>query len=176
MLSTRVEKSSYTDGTVHVKADSTLLIGPIAQESLSLEAAATAYNQLVSLFVDASGDQNSEATLRGHLESDDDDESVLITCVKWIVLPGRTSSRGKLWAERQTKGYAHYSLDVDLDMNAPAVTSDIVIVQLQHLFVIPSRLGEAEESHIFACVFYGKRDGVDTRTQCPFYSFGADAN
>jgi hypothetical protein len=61
-------------------------------------------------------------------------------------------------------------------MNAPAVTSDIVIVQLQHLFVIPSRLGEAEESHVFAYVFYGKRDGVDTRTQCPFYSFSADAN
>ena len=95
-----------------------------------------------------------------------DADSVIVSTVRWLLLPGRDSRSGLLWADtdRKTNGLSHYTLDEDLNHDNSIYAGRIV--RLDNLFLVRD-VG-------FAYVTYGKRGYLDSSTGCYAYSFSED--
>jgi len=106
------------------------------------------------------------ASLEVSKQSIIDEDVVVLKTVRWLLLPGRNTRTGKLWADtdRKTTGAVHYTLDSHLAQDNSYY--DGKVVRLDHLFIVRD-IG-------LAFVTYGKRGNLDNNTGCYSYNFSED--
>ena len=163
LLRTRSTKTNYAS-QVDGESDNVQVarVGPLG-EAVTLNT--QELDLLVELILGSGASEQQYDQLRGELyaKGDRNDGMVDVACVRWVLLPGRPSVSGKIWADTDTKvhGKTYYTLDAELGHGSSQFSGRIV--ELQNLLLI----GEV----VVAKVTYGRKKGRDPNTQCHMYSF-----